>query len=101
MPVLAALAVDCRPQLEALGIETWPTDANFILAKAGADVYDALLQRGVIVRPMAGFGLTEHVRISIGLPEENERLIKALGELREGGDPREGGAGRERRAGAA
>ena len=64
-----------------LGVETWPTDANFILARTGAEVYEALLRQGVIVRPMRGFGLTEHVRISIGLPEENERFIKALAEL--------------------
>jgi histidinol-phosphate aminotransferase len=68
-------------ELGRLGIETWPTDANFILAKTGAEVYEALLAQGVIVRPMRGFGLTEHVRISIGLPEENERFIKALAEL--------------------
>ena len=40
--------------------------------------YDELLKCGVIVRPMHGFGLPDHVRISIGLPEENERLVKAL-----------------------
>ena len=68
-------------ELGRLGIETWPTDANFILARTGAGVYEALLAQGVIVRPMRGFGLTEHVRISIGLPEENERFIKALAEL--------------------
>ena len=68
-------------ELGRLGIETWPTDANFILARTGADIYEALLARGVIVRPMRGFGLTEHVRISIGLPEENERFIKTLAEL--------------------
>ena len=67
--------------LARLGVETWPTDANFILARTGAEVYEALLEQGVIVRPMRGFGLTEHVRISIGLPEENERFIKALAEL--------------------
>ena len=67
--------------LARLGVETWPTDANFILARTGADVYEALLTQGVIVRPMRGFGLTEHVRISIGLPEENERFIKTLAEL--------------------
>ncbi|MBW2422936.1 MAG: histidinol-phosphate transaminase [Deltaproteobacteria bacterium] len=65
-------------ELGKLGIETWPSDANFILARTGADVYERLLRMGVIVRPMKGFGLTEHVRISIGLPEENERLVKAL-----------------------
>jgi histidinol-phosphate aminotransferase len=65
-----------------MGIETWPTDANFILARTGVGVCEALLQKGVIVRPMNGFGLTEHVRISIGLPEENERLIKTVAEIR-------------------
>jgi histidinol-phosphate aminotransferase len=72
-------AVYLTNELARLGIETWPTDANFILARTGADVYDALLAQGVIVRPMKGFGLADHVRISIGLPEENERFIKALG----------------------
>ena len=71
-----------REELGKLGIETWPTDANFVLARTGADIYERLLERGVIVRPMAGFGLTEHVRISIGLPEENERLVKTIAELR-------------------
>ena len=71
-----------RVELEKMGIETWPTDANFMLARTGADVFDALLQKGVIVRPVNAFGLTEHIRISIGLPEENELLIKALAEIR-------------------
>lgn len=72
-----------RRELAELGIESWPSDANFILARPGADVYEPLLAKGIIVRPMKGFGMTEHVRISIGLPEENERLIKALSELRD------------------
>ncbi len=38
----------------------------------------------VVVRPLAGFGLAEHVRISIGTAEENERLVKALRKLCEG-----------------
>jgi len=38
----------------------------------------------VIVRPMAGFGLPDHIRITVGMPEENERLVKALRRLREG-----------------
>jgi histidinol-phosphate aminotransferase len=68
-------------ELTALGVEVSPTDTNFLLAKGGANIYDELLRRGVIVRPMAGFGLPEHVRISIGLPEENERLVNALREF--------------------
>ena len=69
-------------ELGKMDIQTWPTDANFMLAKTGADVFDGLLKKGVIIRPMAGFGLNEHVRISIGTAEENERFIKALHEVR-------------------
>jgi histidinol-phosphate aminotransferase len=72
-------------ELAALGIEVWPTDANFVLAHAGAGVHDALMREGVIVRPLAGFGMPEYIRISVGLPEENERLIKTLRRLRESG----------------
>jgi histidinol-phosphate aminotransferase len=69
-------------ELTALGIEVWPTDANFMLADAGAGVCDQLQAEGVIVRPLAGFGMPDHIRISVGLPEENERLIKTLKKLR-------------------
>jgi histidinol-phosphate aminotransferase len=72
-------------ELEALGIPVWPTDANFVLARIGTGVSDSLLREGVIVRPLAGFGMPEHVRITVGLPEENERLVKTLRRLREGG----------------
>ena len=71
-------------ELAALGIETTPSDANYLLARTGAGVYEPLLREGVIVRPMAGFGLPEHVRVTVGLPEENERFVKALKRLREG-----------------
>ena len=57
-------------------LEMWPTDANFVLVRAGAGIYDLLLREGVIVRPLGGFGLPEHVRITIGTPEENERLVR-------------------------
>ncbi|MGI9592429.1 MAG: histidinol-phosphate transaminase [Myxococcota bacterium] len=71
-------------ELRALGMEVYPTDANFLLVRAGAEIYEQLLPEGVIVRPMAGFGLPDHVRVSVGLPEENERLVKTLKRLREG-----------------
>ena len=71
-------------ELEALGIEVWPTDANFLLAKTGAGSYELLLREGVIVRPLDGFGLPEHVRITIGTAKENEKLVKALQRIREG-----------------
>ena len=65
-------------ELGALGITTWPTDANFLLADAGVGAYDVLLKQGVIVRPLAGFGMPAHIRITIGSAEENERCVKAL-----------------------
>ncbi|MGH7896219.1 MAG: aminotransferase class I/II-fold pyridoxal phosphate-dependent enzyme, partial [Candidatus Binatia bacterium] len=57
-----------------------PSVANFILVRVGrgVEVYDALLARGVIVRPMDGYAFPEYLRISIGLPEENTRCIEAL-----------------------
>lgn len=70
-------------ELAALGVEVWPSDANFLLARTGAELPERLLREGVIVRPLAGFGMPEHARISIGLPEENERLVKALRRLLE------------------
>ena len=72
-------------ELGTLGLEVTPSDANFLLVRVGAGVDEPLLREGVIVRSMAGFGLPEHVRVTVGLPEENERLVKALRRLREGG----------------
>jgi histidinol-phosphate aminotransferase len=86
-----ALATNCegadylRGELGALGIETWPSDANFLLARAGAGTAERLLREGIIIRALTGFGMPDHVRISIGLPEENERLVKALRKLKENG----------------
>lgn len=70
-------------ELEALGYRVWPSDANFILVETGEGYADALLREGVIVRPMRGFGLASHIRISIGMPEENEKLIKAIARIRQ------------------
>lgn len=68
--------------LRALGIPFIETQGNFVLAKVGDGqaAFEALLRRGVIVR--AGFaGLDEYVRISIGLPEENEVCLAGLAEF--------------------
>jgi histidinol-phosphate aminotransferase len=76
-------AVYLGRELAALGIAVWPTDANFLLAEIGEGMDERLLREGIIVRPLHGFGMPSHVRISIGLPEENERLVKTLRRLRE------------------
>lgn len=72
-------------ELRALGFAVWPTDTNFLVTRTGAGTYERLLREGVIVRPLAGFGLPEHVRITVGTREENERLVKALQRLEEAG----------------
>jgi len=63
-----------------LGLSFVPSQANFILVDVGDGrrIYEKLLHRGVIVRTMDGYGLPRHVRISVGLPEDNRRLIEAL-----------------------
>jgi histidinol-phosphate aminotransferase len=67
-------------EFKRLKVTFVPTNANFILADVGdgAAVFDKLLRRGVIVRPMHGYGFPRHVRISVGLPDENRKLIAAL-----------------------
>jgi histidinol-phosphate aminotransferase len=71
-------------EFRRLGIPFVPTNANFVLADLddSAAAFKELLRRGVIVRPMAGYGFPRHVRISVGLPDENRRLITALEAMR-------------------
>ncbi len=63
-----------------LGLDYIPSRGNFVTFRAGAaqQVYQSLLQRGIIVRPIGGYGMPEHLRVSIGLPQENERFLVAL-----------------------
>ena len=66
------------------GIEYIPSKGNFItidLKQPAQPIYNALLHKGVIVRPIAGYGMPNHLRISIGLPEENQAFINALTEV--------------------
>ncbi len=71
-------------ELGALGVRSWPSDANFLLVESGVNSYEALLRRGVIVRPMDAAGLSGCVRVTVGKPEENECFLKALQAVREG-----------------
>ena len=64
-----------------LGMGSVATDANFLLVEVGEgamDLYNRLLRRGVITRPLESFGLTRHLRVTVGLPEENQRFLEAL-----------------------
>jgi histidinol-phosphate aminotransferase len=69
-----------------LGLAWIPSSGNFVSvaiprasgqSRAGA-VFESLLRQGVIVRPVAGYGLPDHLRVTVGLPEENERFLAAL-----------------------
>ena len=67
--------------LRELGVPHAPSAGNFLMVEAGAraaQVYERLLRGGLIVRPLAGYGLPRHLRISIGLPEQNDRMLQLL-----------------------
>jgi histidinol-phosphate aminotransferase len=66
--------------LAELGIEVVPSKGNFLLAKVGdaARINTDLLKRGVIVRPVANYGLPEFLRVSVGLAGQNARFLDAL-----------------------
>ena len=66
-----------------LGIRFIPSYGNFVCFHVGdaSALYQRLLRRGVIVRPIADYGMPEWLRVSIGLPEENEKFLQALESL--------------------
>jgi histidinol-phosphate aminotransferase len=72
-----------------LGVAYIPTQGNFVLIdcqREAAPIAQNMLRSGVIVRPVTGYGLPHHLRVSIGTSEQNARLIAALGQaLQEAG----------------
>ncbi|MBM3334136.1 histidinol-phosphate transaminase [Candidatus Sumerlaeota bacterium] len=71
-------------EFDRLGLEHVPSHTNFVLVRAGRPhangdaIAQAMMRQGVIVRPMTSLGLTDYVRITIGLPRENRRAISVL-----------------------
>lgn len=67
-------------EVDKLGLEHVPSQANFILLRVGdgAAIFQKLLQRGVIVRPMGGYELPEYIRVTIGTAKEIARFINEL-----------------------
>lgn len=69
---------------DELHINYIPSKANFITIKAGesetsgSELYESLLKQGVITRPLAGYGMGQWLRVSVGLPEENARFVEVL-----------------------
>ncbi|MFZ5816359.1 MAG: histidinol-phosphate transaminase [Bacillota bacterium] len=66
---------------QELGLGVVPSEANFLLIDLGRPaqpVFEALLRRGVIVRPCGGFGRPQAIRVTVGRPWENQRFAEAL-----------------------
>jgi histidinol-phosphate aminotransferase len=67
-------------QLTGLGCRVWPSQANFVLfshpSVPAQTLIDGLMAQAIIVRP--AFGLDNHIRLSIGTPEQNARLVESL-----------------------
>jgi histidinol-phosphate aminotransferase len=63
-----------------LGLDYIPSYGNFLAVHVGKapEIFKRLLRRGVIVRPVGGYGLPEHLRVTIGTAAENERFLAAL-----------------------
>jgi histidinol-phosphate aminotransferase len=70
---------------EQMGLDYIPSVGNFVcvdvsgsMGRDGLAVYDALLHEGIIVRPVANYGMPNHLRVTLGFPEENEKFLDAL-----------------------
>ena len=75
-------------ELEQVGVRVYPSVCNFILARIPTDpslgvqaVMDHLARRGILVKPVHDYGLTDCLRITVGREEENRALVTALGEI--------------------
>ena len=69
-------------ELERLGLSFVPSHTNFVLVDTGKNerqVTEALIDRGIIVRPAGKYGLPGHIRVTVGLPDQNRRFVEALG----------------------
>lgn len=74
---LRQLEAGCR----SAGLEYIPSVGNFIsidVDRPAGQVYEALLREGVIVRPVANYGMPNHLRVTVGTAQENERFLSAL-----------------------
>ena len=67
-------------ELGALGLSVRAGEANFVLVEvpSARDCFEDLQRQGVIVRPLDGYGLPHHLRVSTGTPEQNRRLVEAF-----------------------
>lgn len=71
--------------MSELGLYVVPSQANFVLVdlgnRDGVMIYNQLLRKGVIVRPMASYGFPSHHRVTVGTHEENVKVVSAYREV--------------------
>lgn len=71
-------------EFERLGLDYVPSQTNFVLVRVGSNGSDGtaiageMMRHGVIVRPMAGYGLPDYVRVTIGRPRDNASAVRIL-----------------------
>jgi len=73
-----------QAELKKLDLNCLPSMGNFLSIHFRRDaqpIYEALLQKGVIVRPVGNYNMPEYLRVTIGTQQQNERFIKALIEV--------------------
>ncbi|PLX47311.1 MAG: histidinol-phosphate transaminase [Desulfobulbaceae bacterium] len=73
-------------EISRLGCHVFPTQTNFFLVDVACnckDIYEGMLLRGVIVRPMAAYGYDSYIRITVGTEVENRRLVATLAQVLE------------------
>lgn len=73
-----------KTEIVKMGLKIYPSHANFILLDFGCpakNIYEELLKRGVIVRPLENYNLPNCLRITVGTQDENERFISGLKEV--------------------
>jgi histidinol-phosphate aminotransferase len=73
------------PVLSRLPLQVIPSIGNFVLIdlapRRGGEIFELLMNRGIIVRSMDEYGFPHHIRVTFGLPEENKAFLKALKEV--------------------
>lgn len=73
--------VRLRQAFSDMGLTTIPSVCNFVtvdVERPGREVFEELLREGVIVRPLDGYGLPTHLRVSVGTAEQNDRVVEAM-----------------------
>jgi histidinol-phosphate aminotransferase len=71
-------------ELQRMGCKVMPGHTNFMLVDTGRDageIYEAMLRKGVIIRAMGAYGFPSYIRITVGMPEENTRFLRAFSEV--------------------